>query len=130
MSLRWVDRTPGDRVDTQNGTDVSFRVRGFVVSMRSEWFLITSGHVLKEIEQDLLAGHKLEEWTLEVEDHPGAASHVLIPFAFAEAEKRSWSDRGEGDYGFVHLKSEYPPLLETNGIVAMDERAWRISGDF
>lgn len=130
ISLRWIDRTPGDRATANEGLGTPFRVSGFVVSVSGEWFLVTAGHILEDVDKSLQAGQILEEWTLDDGARPDAKHPELIPFAFAGSAKHYFYNPEVGDYGCIHLSHMYCELLKKNGIVAFDERAWRISGEF
>lgn len=103
----------------------AFFVVGLVVSIKSEWFLVTAGHCLADIEEANNFS-KLENYRLV--DYMGsqAKEKSPIPFDYTGSFKQYCYDTRSGfDAGFVHIKPYYRHLLAVNGIVAHDEVQWK-----
>ena len=126
VSLQWVDRTPGDRLSANEGTGYPMASSGFVVSIQSYWFLITAGHILKDIETARSNGQVLEDFRLSDGYANPLSRFAPFPFAFDDALKHHFcNDDLKADYGCIHLRPMYQSLLSSNGIAALNERAWR-----
>jgi hypothetical protein len=121
------DRTPGQRDHLNNGAGYPGSFSGFVASVRGEWFMITAGHVIEEIEKAMQRGQKLEDWHLDDTTAWGAADRNGLPFDLTGARKfRKYSEKSGLDWGFIHIHGVYRPALERNGIVPLDEAAWQV----
>ena len=124
VRLGWLAYPPGtpDPVDPAQGQPGSASC--FVLSVRGEWFLITAGHVLEEIAEARRLGQVMRHWFLDDTTSEGARHSIGVPFAF-EAAPTFRQDVDGVDYGFIHLRPLYREALKKNGIIALDEDAWR-----
>jgi hypothetical protein len=94
----------------------------FVLELKGEWFLVTSGHGLKRLLEDL---PKLKNVECSLWDswHPGA-SRPPIPFPLLDARTLAVDVDGL-DLGLVHLGELFCRGLRANGIVPFVESTWR-----
>ncbi|MGO9465427.1 MAG: hypothetical protein ACLQVF_14890 [Isosphaeraceae bacterium] len=102
----------------------TFFIVGFVVSVADEWFMVTAGHCLADLEKAFRAGGVQ---AIKLIDYMGTGAIDFTPHFFDYGkEPRCWFDEDNGvDFGFVHLRPYYRRLLEANRVVAMDEIQWK-----
>lgn len=126
VSLGYTDRSSGNSADYRGGQGRAYRVSGFVVSVSDEWYLVTAGHVMREIHQALQEGHEFLEWRLHDAKDASDIHQDPIPFDFPGAW-RDYSDNDSigDDYALIHLSAFYISLLRANGIEPLAEPAWR-----
>jgi len=108
--------------DMPNGARATDIYTSFVLQMRGEWFLVTSGHGLKK----LLGGlPNLKNASCSLFDawRPGA-SRYPIPFPLLDARTLAVDIDGL-DLGLVHLEQLFRRGLGANGIVPFVESTWR-----
>lgn len=101
-----------------------FIVTAFVLSAADQWFLITAGHCLRDIEKLLSQGSEIESCALIDTMGDGAINEYTIPFAYENASPEYLSDDLEFDYGVIPLSHYYRQLLETNNIQSLTEQVW------
>jgi hypothetical protein len=107
--------------DTQN-----FVVTAFVLSVGSEWFLITAGHCIHDIERLTHEfGYQITQCYLLDSMGLGGKHHDPIPFDYESASPTCLSEHREFDYGILSLSSYYKRLLETNNVQALHEEVWK-----
>lgn len=95
----------------------------FVISIEDEWFIVTAGHCLREIEKIKNAGYSIEKARLI--DFGGLKAKHFQPIPFAlEASPTVHLGDEKYDYGIIHISKYYRRLMENNGIVALNEEAW------
>jgi len=96
----------------------------FVVSVQKIWFLITAGHILKDIETRIESGRKIVKARLidSFQDNQHAMS---VPFDFDDAPKIPIYRKEAGiDYGAIMLKPFYVRSLLASGTRAFDEKEY------
>jgi hypothetical protein len=98
-------------------------VSAFVISIRGEWLLLTAGHCLREIEQQQACGYRIERSYLIDDGAAEARFSEAIPFNFEDASPMHLND-DYYDYGVLRLPDNTKALMESNGIVALDEAVW------
>ena len=101
-----------------------FFIVGSVASIKDEWFFVTAGHCLAELEEAIKSS-RVENFRLV--DYMGQQARYKspIPFDYGGSFKQFHHDERSGvDAGFVHIRSFYRRQLEANGIVAHDEVQW------
>jgi ribonucleotide reductase alpha subunit len=49
VTMRWMDKTPGERAAANGGQGLPQVVSCFVISVRGLWFLTTAGHILSDL---------------------------------------------------------------------------------
>ncbi len=101
----------------------SFNVSGFVISVAGEWLWVTAGHIIDEVDKLLREGRKLTycrflDW--------GASRkyHDTIPVEFDALRKGRVGGDDDCDCAAFPLSLSYRQMLESNGVVALDEAAW------
>jgi hypothetical protein len=124
ISLRWVDRTEGERAEANDGRGTPMLTSGFVVSVDGVWFLVTAGHILSDLEKAIERGQVLNRF--HVADGFGKLKpHPPFVFDFKGAIKWHYFDPDDGaDYGVIHLRENTQALLSANDVQPFDERAW------
>jgi hypothetical protein len=104
----------------------NFVVTSFVLSIKSQWFLITAGHCISKIEKlTNKHGYKIENCYLI--DSLGLNSRYRnpIPFDYITSKPLCLSENGDFDYGVILLSSYYQELLEANHIQPLNEEVWK-----
>ena len=113
----------------------AFRVEGkiqrylvttFVMSVSGQWYLITAGHCIRQIDEDI-AKYGLHSCYLIDSLGSGATHYNPIPFPYGSSSPVCLSDDRPFDYGFIQISDHYRSLLEANNIVALDENVWKYS---
>lgn len=106
-----------------------FIVTAFVLSVENQWFLITAGHCLREIEKLQLQGTEIVSCALIDTMGANAIDKFTIPFAYEDASPEYLSDELEFDYGVILLSLYYRQHLEANGIQPLTEEVWDMQPD-
>lgn len=120
------------------GIGTYFAASGFILSVDNNWFLITAGHIFKEIEEAKRQGVQFINWQLDDTfalakkrpvnvDGPGVPE--TIPFDIdAQVFKMHYcEDNGSYDYAFIYLEPYYVSLLRANGVMPFEEEHWVIT---
>jgi hypothetical protein len=111
----------------QKGQDTqSVVVTAFVLSVSDQWFLVTAGHCIRDIET--LTDHYGYEITrCQLIDSLGlGATHPEpIPFVYENSHPACLSDDYAFDYGVMALSPYYRQLLQTNNVQALTEEVWK-----
>ena len=106
--------------------ELLFTYSGFAMSFGSAWFLVTAGHVIKEINEYI--HHKnirIKEFNLLDWTGTDAKHKTLIPFNFEGSCPYGLSDEQLGvDFGYLALSEHDKRLLQSNGIIAFEEKDW------
>jgi len=131
VSLTWQDTTPGERAERNAGAGQHFAVSGFLASVNGHWFLVTAGHILREIEGALVRGQSLEgwrlddSWSLEAKRLQSADAKRLesVPFDFPDAPKIYIDEKG-ADYALIYIRPLVRDALRANGCEPIDETSW------
>jgi len=95
----------------------------FILSIDDEWFLITAGHCIRDIENNKKKGYLINRARLIDSGGINPAHKETIPFDY-EAAHKGHLDDDKYDYGFIHIANYYRELLKANNIVALDEEVW------
>jgi hypothetical protein len=97
---------------------------GFMVDVLGEWFYVTAGHILSDIQSALSNGSTFEVWRLGDQTAGNRFNGSAVPYAF-DAEK--WlviqDDKGL-DYALTHIGWPYREQLEAGGVVALPRSVW------
>lgn len=107
--------------DTQN-----IVLTAFVLSVSDQWFLITAGHCIREIE--ILSdhyGYAITRCQLIDSLGLGATHPEPIPFAYRDSHAVCLSDDHAFDYGVMALSTYYKQLLKANKVQALNEKVWK-----
>src|SRR5690348_9455896 len=81
---------------------------GFIVDVMDEWFYITAGHVLKDIQSALAAGYRFDVWRLGDQTAGNKFNNTAIPYDFVLDDWIVIEDAEIGvDYAAVHLGGIY-----------------------
>ncbi len=96
----------------------------FVVSVRKIWFLITAGHILKDIDTRIQSGRRIVK-TVLIDYFQDGQDSPPVPFDFDGAPKIPIYSSEDGvDYGAIMLKSFYANTLFAGGTRAFDEKEY------
>jgi hypothetical protein len=104
--------------------DTTFFVAGCLFEHAGEWFFITAGHCLNEIEEALRTS-RVENFRLV--DYTGhqALNKMPIPFDFRNTFRQALvDDRCGVDFGVVYIEPYYRQLLQRNGVEVVDRINW------
>jgi hypothetical protein len=96
------------------------------MSFRGMWFLVTAGHVVKDVRDKLATGQiTMHKWRLNDNFASSGLSDEGVPFDYEGSAKFSECDLGRGlDYGIIQISRHDQRLMEANGIIAVDESRW------
>jgi hypothetical protein len=110
----------------EDGQQRAFVVTAFVLSVGDQWFLVTAGHCIGEVNDYISSlGWKLKRCCLLDSCHLGVGSFDGVPFIYDDADWVRTDKQDIGlDYGILVLPPYYRSLLEKNGIQALSEEAW------
>lgn len=100
----------------------------FVLSVAGNWFLITAGHCIRNLEKLISAGYQITQSYLIESLGLEARHREAIPFHYEGVQPiyLNIDDGLELDYGFIHLSTYYKELLQKNNIQPFDETTWRL----
>jgi hypothetical protein len=135
VSLVWIDRTPltpeqERELDPVRVKGIGGRVQevsGFLLSVSDRLFLVTAGHILKDLADAKARGQVLEKFQLHDAWSAESTFNHPIPFAFDIADKGHVCDETLGwDYGIIELNDLIRDALAANGKVPLDEQAWLV----
>jgi hypothetical protein len=122
VGIGWIDEPVGGRKGI--GEVEAWSVTGFVVAACNHWFLLTAGHVFRDMElrfksqRKLIRSCFLDGMSLGKPGHP-------ITFSFDGTRKLVMDEREDGiDLGLLVLSPMYVELLKKGGIVPLDASAW------
>lgn len=99
-------------------------ITSFVMSIYEQWFLITAGHCIEDIEENLTKGYEIERCRLIDFMGSGAQHKEPIPFDYRESAATKLCYDPTYDYGILFLNEQYVRLLKANGIQALTEEVW------
>lgn len=104
----------------------NFVVTYFVLSVSSQWFLITAGHCIHDIDRLInKSGYQITKCYLIDSMSLGAKHPEPVPFDYKNSNPVCLSEDREFDYGVMVLSSYYRKLLETNNVLALNEEVWK-----
>ena len=95
----------------------------FVISIDDEWFLVTAGHCLREIEKVKKAGYTITKARFLDFGGLNAKHFQPIPFDY-DSSTTAHLDDDKYDYGIIHITEYYRKLMESNEIIALNEETW------
>jgi hypothetical protein len=125
VCLNWVDITTGRPEDSESHGErdpQAVTVSAFVISVRAIWFLVTAGHVIREIRTRLAKGRRIVTARL-MDGFSTQQSLPPIPFPLADT-LQSHINKGGFDYALIPLRRAYVRLLMAGGVLALDEETW------
>lgn len=97
----------------------------FVISVQNIWFLITAGHILRDIETRIKSGRRIVKARL-IDSLQDNQNKMSIPFDFHDAPKAPIYREEEGiDYGVILLRACYVRLLVAGGTRAFNENEYK-----
>jgi hypothetical protein len=115
-----------DAARQEVGEPVFFSFPGFILSVRGVWCLVTAGHSIQGLDDDLQSGRiRLTDCSLA--DYFGSAPRVNEPtrFFYEDCPKLSIHEPDDGlDFALIVLRPYYRMNLEANGIRAIAEENW------
>ena len=123
VSLCWFDTSPAVAGENE-GRGKRFDVSGFIISVSRQWYLITAGHILHDIDEAMRKGQQLSSFY--VADWWGHGPKYLPQiFDYRGADKGFDYDETTGvDFGFIRLDDNITARLSANGVVPLDETYW------
>jgi len=101
-------------------------ITAFLMSVKENWYLITSGHTINDIE--ILRndhGYKITKCLLIDSLGIGAIDNHPIPFVYESANATCISAERYFDYGFLEIGQYYRNLLEKNKVYPLNEEVWK-----
>lgn len=111
----------------EKGQDVqTITVTTFILSVLDNWFLITAGHCIREVEAMTNEyGYELTRCQLIDSLGLGVKDFIPIPFAYKNSLPICLSDDFAFDYGVMTLSPYYKELLKANNMQALTEEVWK-----
>lgn len=108
----------------KDGTRQNFLYTAFVIDINDHWFLVTAGHVLREIDDYVQAGYEIEKSRF-IDTLPSqSTSNMANPFEY-EPEDVFYADADKGmDFGVMAVRNFYRRAMEKNGVVPLNESTW------
>jgi len=95
-----------------------------VLSILDQWFLVTAGHCIEQIEDNVKKyGYIIEKCRLIDSAGLEAKFHHPIPFDYDGAYP-THSKNPDFDYGLILIREHYRSLLQANGIIPLNEEVW------
>ncbi len=109
-----------------NGGEMRIHVfSGFVVDVAGQWFYVTAGHILRDIQKAMDCGSIFDIWRLGDQTAGNRFNNAAIPYAFDPNHWFVLEDADVGlDYATTHLGGLYRQQLETGGVTAIAKNAW------
>lgn len=101
-----------------------FIITSFVMSVYNQWFLVTAGHCIEDIEKLLNAGYQISKCRLIDSMGTGALHRDPIPFDYEDSGATKMCYDPKYDYGLIFLSDHYVDLLRSNKVVPMTEEVW------
>jgi hypothetical protein len=99
-------------------------VSGFLVSVQQQWYFVSAGHWVADIERAKAAGSTFIKWHINDSGAPGEKFRMPPPFDFDGADGAQLFDNDGVDYLILELRPLYVELLKSNGKTPLDERYW------
>ena len=116
-------------IDKHKDVRRNLLVTAFSFSVKGRWFLVTAGHIIKDI-QDKIHNEDIDLQATRLIDGLGIDSphDNTIPFAYDDSIVHYFYDASYGaDYAAIYLSPIYVELLIENGVQALDELSWESS---
>ncbi len=115
-------------VQSVDGKEIAHIFSGYVVCILDTWFLVTAGHILRDIKMATDAGATFDVWRLDDQTAGKTEIAIPIPYEFNIEEWLVLEDESIGlDYAVVPLSEYYTNLLEKGGAEPIYEDSW---GDY
>ncbi|MGD2119527.1 MAG: hypothetical protein PVG66_14290 [Chromatiales bacterium] len=108
----------------KNGEHTCFLITSFVLSVYDQWFLVTAGHCIEDIEKLKTHGYTLRKCRLIDSMGAGAEHWFPIPFGWDSAAPTKMCYDEAYDYGLIFLDDNIVELLQSNSIIPMAEPTW------
>jgi len=106
------------------GKPVGFNYSGFVVSICGRWNLMTAGHILEDLANNLRDNRIIFDREYLVDCYgPNPRTNHPTPFDF-EAAPKTFIYRDGLDFGLIGLSDYYVRLLEANGVLPFPAIDW------
>jgi hypothetical protein len=119
VTLSCIQRPPGDVPPK------TLVFSGFLVEILAEWFYVSAGHILRDIETAMATGSEFDVWRLDDQTAGNGFSGMAVPYAF---DLNSWlvlqDDLLGFDYATVHVAPFYRRQLEAGGATAIRKTIW------
>ena len=126
VCLCWVDvksEPDGDGNRESDFDPSAFVISSFVVSIGNIWFLVTAGHILKDLQSRLDNGRCIMKSRLFA-GLASCPSSEPIPFTLGDTPQ--WYIYEDGlDYAVIPLRPAFVRLLIADGIAALNENHWK-----
>lgn len=128
VALRWTHALSEPRPDRPTAVS-KYDVRiefgtSFIVSTQHMWFLMTAGHVLRQVEADRTPPRRLILFELLDGSEPGVVGDP-VRLDFGDTWAPYWDHAESGmDYGVIALNSDVVRLLEAKGKLPVSPSQW------
>ena len=126
VSLTWLDCTPCPHANANHHNRTPHDASAFVISVSDEWFLVTAGHILKDLHDAKKNGQSLTDFAIN-DSWCSNKDTLPIPISATDIFENSQyvyeKDIGI-DCGYIPLGQHHKKLLEANGIVPAREQEW------
>lgn len=128
VTLSWLDSS-SPWASENEGRGRAHHVSGFIAAVRDQWYLITAGHVIQDIDAALNAGQRISGF--RVNDCWGPlAQHPPQVFDYRGSPRQFLHDEDLGtDVGYVELDGNTKSRIEANGVVPLSQAAWAMKTD-
>ena len=107
----------------KDGEIYEAQISSFVVSIKGKWFLVTAGHCLRYIEEDIGKGYKVIKCGLADSLGINSKDHYYVNFVYNKCKKLIIEDYGL-DIGIIILSEYHKGLLQANNVIALSEECW------
>ena len=108
----------------KNGREEAAVFTSVVVSIRGMWMLLTAGHCIRDVQENISNGWSVKRARLIDSMSNAATHHNAIPFDWEAGAGVALSNDDTNDYGLVFLDDNSRRLLAANGVQPVDETAW------
>jgi hypothetical protein len=123
--LCWIDSTPGtEHGNANNGLGKPFTASAFLISVRNYRFLVTAGHVLRDIDVARAKAQKLTDFKLD--DTLGSDAIFKdhsVPFVGFDECRKWYFDQDGADFGVIYLSPFICRQLQTRPVA---ENLWKV----
>jgi hypothetical protein len=110
----------------KNDQSYSVVMTAFVLSVGEQWFLVTAGHCIREIEEITIKyGYRVAECCLIDSMGQDAKHFEPIPCTYASSYPTRLSEDKSFDYGVMVLSAYYRKLLQKNNVLPLNEEVWK-----
>lgn len=124
VALHWLDarQSPGEVSDDVSRWDPqNFYGSAFILSVRRAWYVVTAGHILRDLDERLSAGRKIVRSNL-MDGMASGSVFPPIPFILGRTEEWYVYDKDQGvDYALIPLREFFVRQLLAAGVTALEE---------